>query len=251
MNYSILNNEQSLFIGIALLVGIAILLAIKIAKLKKHNKRMNAKYCAKPFEEFISEFTDKTSSTQDLCDRGRELFDELQKRIKDADKELSGIDYGIIPPTFRFDDSEGLKKQIKTSHEKQLQAVVDDQAIESISSWTVYGSKKKGDLLIQAYRSLMLKAFNNEFDTIRKAMRHSTYDTACNKLDRLHETITKLGEVARVEITYHYLRLKEEELSIWHEELERKQALKGSGTPVVSRLFILSSTLLVVLPILV
>ncbi len=226
MDVSFLQNEQVPLAIILIFVGLIIMAAVKTTKLKELNKKMDAEYRAKPLEDIVAEFTKKALSTQEAHDRGQVLFEELQKRILSADKELSGIVYGIIPPAFSFEDSEELKNKIKACHERQLQTILQDKAVVSSITWTVHGSKKKGDQLIQAYRHLMLKAFNNEFDTIRKAMRHSTYDTASNKLGRLHKTITKLGEVASVKITYHYKHLKKDELSLWHEELERKQELK-------------------------
>ncbi|MCU7376423.1 DUF4041 domain-containing protein [Paucibacter sp. O1-1] len=93
------------------------------------------------------------------------------------------------------------------------------------SSWTWYGSKSKGTEMVIAYQNLLLKAFNAEFDVIRRQMRHSTYETARKKLLRLEEQLAKLGETTNVCISNEYVDLKVHELLTWHKELEHKEEL--------------------------
>ena len=50
--------------------------------------------------------------------------------------------------------------------------------------------------MLIAYRSLLLKAFNAEFDAIRKQMRYATRETAKKKLHKLDEVLASLGETA-------------------------------------------------------
>ena len=80
--------------------------------------------------------------------------------------------------------------------------------------------------MVSDYRHLLLKAFNAEFDAIRKTMRHSTYNTAVNKLTRLEEQLDKLGETANVTISGEYYQLKINELNAWHRDLLHRERLK-------------------------
>ena len=88
--------------------------------------------------------------------------------------------------------------------------------------------------MVSDYRHLLLKAFNAEFDAIRKTMRHSTYNTAVNKLTRLEEQLDKLGETANVTISGEYYQLKINELNAWHRDLLHRERLKQERKLYVS-----------------
>ena len=180
----------------------------------------------KTVNEIVIELQQSFQNVQQKITTGKPIFDKLTKSLLNNAEQLKYIDVGLLPPTFKFDDREFLKKQTRECLEQQFTIIKRGGATTAYSNWEWFGSRSKGTQMVNAYQSLLLKAFNAEFDAIRKQMRHSTYDTALKKLYRLEEQLEKLGETANVTISREYFTLKVKELRIWHSELEHKEELK-------------------------
>lgn len=181
---------------------------------------------SKTVEEIVNELQQSFQDVEQKLSSGKPIFDKLKETLNHNADQLKYIDVGLLPPTFKFDDRESLKKQIEESIEQQFKLIKSGGATTAYSNWEWFGSKSKGTQMVNAYQSLLLKAFNAEFDVIRKQMRHSSYDTAIKKLYRLEEQLEKLGETANVTISHEYFDLKVEELHIWHSELMHKEEMK-------------------------
>jgi hypothetical protein len=198
----------------------------KSKKLKIEIERKEKTLESKPLDQIVNELQLSFKEIEQKVIAGNPVFEQLNESLKHNTKKLEYIDVGLLPPTFKFDDRESLKVQIGECIEKQFIVIKRDGATTAYSNWEWFGSKSKGTQMVNAYQSLLLKAFNAEFDFIRKQMRHSSYDTAIKKLYRLEEQLEKLGETANVAISHDYFILKVEELRIWHCELEYKEKLK-------------------------
>tara|TARA_R110002110_G_scaffold304158_5_gene518293 strand:+ start:273 stop:1613 length:1341 start_codon:yes stop_codon:yes gene_type:complete len=178
----------------------------------------------------VTEIIDKLASEEMIINKkfedGQLTFQKLETELNKSKEALKSIDVGLLPPVYSFDDSEFLKDKITALLEQQLSCIQSGEAVTMLSSWTWDGSSSKGNAMLAGYNYLTLKAFNTEFDVIRKQMRHSSFDTACNKLNRLQEQLSKLGETANVVVSYEYILLKVDELKVWHDELVRRENLK-------------------------
>lgn len=179
----------------------------------------------KSVEEIANELKKSFQDVQQKKSAGQSVFQQLIEPLQHNKDRLAFIDAGLLPPAFKFDDTELLKEQIYQCREQQLILILRGDATTAYSSWTWDGSKSKGTEMVIAYQNLLLKAFNAEFDVIRKQMRHSTYETARKKLLRLEEQLAKLGETTNVCISGEYVALKTQELLTWHKELEHKEEL--------------------------
>jgi len=157
---------------------------------------------------------------------GEKFVISVNNSLAESELKSQMINVGLIPPTFCFTDSETLKEEIKNYQEEQYKLVKSDKATKAMSDWTWFGSRGKGEQMVESYRYLLLKAFNAEFDFIRKQMRHTSFDTAKSKLERLNEQLARLGETANVSIDWNYANLRFKELQVWHKELLRKETLK-------------------------
>jgi len=181
---------------------------------------------SKTVEEIVNELQESFQEVEQKLISGKPVFDKLKETLKHNADQLKYIDVGLLPPTFQFDDRESLKKQVEECLEQQFKLINSGGATTAYTNWEWFGSKSKGTQMVNAYQSLLLKAFNAEFDVIRKQMRHSSSDTAIKKLYRLEEQLEKLGETANVTISNEYFNLKVEELHVWHYELKHKEELK-------------------------
>ncbi len=179
----------------------------------------------KSVAEIVSDLNKSFQDVQQKKSAGQSIFQQLTESLRYNEDRLAFVDAGLLPPAFKFDDTELLKEQINQCRERQLILILRGDATTAYSNWTWDGSKSKGTEMVVAYQNLLLKAFNAEFDVIRKQMRHSTYETARKKLQRLEEQLAKLGETTNVCISDEYVDLKVHELLTWHKELEHKEEL--------------------------
>ena len=159
-------------------------------------------------------------------DVGKEHFSSLKKELDDLNDKVEALGYGLRNPVFRHDDPEDLKNRIKEIRQRQFECIKAGIATSAYSNWDWCGSRSDGDKMVKAYSELLLNAFNAEFESIRRSMKHSTGNIAQGKLDRLVEQLDRLGEAVNCEISYGYQRLKGEELSAWHDGLEAREQAK-------------------------
>ncbi|MCZ2722972.1 DUF4041 domain-containing protein [Marinomonas sp. 15G1-11] len=159
-------------------------------------------------------------------DEGRLVIkkaEDLESTLKD---QVDQIELGLSPPVFSYNHPETFKLKIDACRDAQYITIKNGDATYASSQWTFFGSVSDGNAMVADYKSLQLKAFNAEFETIVRKMRHSTIETAKNKLEKLHNQLTKLGETANVAVSRDYFWMKEKELLVWAEYLNDQQTKK-------------------------
>jgi len=222
--------NQLTWIVLTLLTAVTLVMAYftfqKRKSLASEIERKEQALETKSVNEIVHDLQQSFQETEYKITDGRSIYEQLQEALKQNTQQLKYIDVGLLPPTFKFDDRESLKVKIEECLEQQFQIIKRGVATTAFSNWEWFGSKSKGTQMVNTYQNLLLKAFNAEFDVIRKKMRHSSHDAAIKKLYRLEEQLEKLGETANVTISHEYFNLKVRELSIWHSELEHKEELK-------------------------
>ncbi|MEZ9740005.1 DUF4041 domain-containing protein [Vibrio splendidus] len=180
----------------------------------------------KSVEEIVLDLDSQISDIEAKIEHGKPIYSRLKDKATKNNGKMKFINVGLFPPAYKFDDSQSLKDKVATCIERQYRVIESGRATSAYSDWDWFGSKAKGAQMVTSYQRLLLKAFNAEFDMIRKKMRHSSFDIALNKLDRLEQQLEKLGETANVAISQEYFNLKVEELSIWHKEMLHKEKAK-------------------------
>ncbi len=213
-------SSVSVTIATACLIITAIIL-IKLTQVRKYINSRKKELSEKSIEEILTVINAEHIEIQAKIKNGRMIASELFQRLDEVSEQIKHINVGLIPPTFEITDSESLKQNILNARDKQFELIQRGAATDSYTDWTWFGSKADGAKMVNDYCLLLLKAFNAEFEAIRKAMRVKTYDTAVQKIRRSMEQLAKLGETTNVSIAYDYYRLKIEELTIWHNELQR------------------------------
>lgn len=177
-------------------------------------------------EDLVSSIQQQKGDTQIKIDAGRLRIRQAREFLDQLEPQVAQIKVGLTPPTFRYDDSEELKEQIRSCRAEQYDLIALNKATVSYSEWEWFGSKTVGNQMLADYRYLLLKAFNSEFEVIVRKMRAKTIETAVDRLQKLHDQLTKLGETANVEVAHEYLQLKEKELYFWGLELTNREKLK-------------------------
>jgi hypothetical protein len=177
-------------------------------------------------DEVIIKLKAEIKSIEVSIEKGEAVFNTLKAPLDESQMKYDLIELGLVPPTFSFDDSESIKEKIEECQLEQYKIVTASKATDSLTNWTWFESRDKGQKMVDAYCHLLLKAFNAEFDFIRKQMRYASFEAAKTKFEKLLEQLAKLGETASVSISWDYANLKFKELQIWHNELIRKEKIK-------------------------
>ena len=91
----------------------------------------------------------------------------------------------------------------------------DGGAIEAAKGWTVNGSAAQGRKMVNDFSKLMLRAYNAEADNLVRGLKPYKLSPSVDRLDKVADTIARLGKTMdiRVAVPYHRLRIKELELT--------------------------------------
>jgi len=206
------------------------MLSLRNAFISKRTKveiqRLETLLIEESVSQRVEELNAKCFEAEQNIDAGKGHFSKLEALLQKAGSQVDYINVGLLPPTYRFDDRESLKESINNCRTEQLALIKENGATRAFTTYTWDESAAKGLKMVNDYRHLLLKAFNAEFDFIRKKMRLTTFTTAKDKLKRLVEQLEKLGETTGVSISSEYLNLKIQELKVWHGELKYKEKQK-------------------------
>ena len=111
--------------------------------------------------------------------------------------------------------------------------IANGGAINSVQGWTVNGSTTEGAKMIKEFSKLMLRAYNGEVDDALRTLKPYKVDAAIDRLNKVEESIEKLGKTMSIAIndTYHQLRISElklnaDYLAMKEEEKEKQKEEK-------------------------
>ena len=219
-----------LSVGISLLGLVLLMLGIKkkvrSSRLKENTDVKEERLRKHSKEALVERIDAETKPISKNLFAAQEIATRLRERLEENLISVGKIEAGLTPPIFCHTDSESLKAKIKDIRLKQFEIIKAGQATDAFGNWTWFGSRDKGQQMLTAYRSLLLKAFNAEFDAIRKQMRYATWETAEKKLYNLDDVLANLGETAGCHISSQYRAYKFRELDTWWKELELKEKKK-------------------------
>lgn len=120
-------------------------------------------------------------------------------------------------------------KEVLTELRKQIRgAVRDGHAVSATTAnWTVNDSKSKGRKMIRDTSKLLLRAYNNEADTLVDKLRPHRIEAAIARLDKSRAAINRLGaQPMEIAITAQYHELRTVELRLAADWLKKKDEEK-------------------------
>lgn len=90
----------------------------------------------------------------------------------------------------------------------------DGGAVLASTTWTVNGSASEGRAMVRDFSKLMLRAFNAEADNLVRGLKPYKLPAAIDRLEKVAATIERLGKTMNVRISTPYLKLRERELEL-------------------------------------
>lgn len=170
---------------------------------------------------------------REMIEQKQEELRKVEKKYKEKSSDLIMLDdtyemesFSLYRPKYDFANSDGYKEQLEIIREKQKQMIRDKEAAICEHSWTVEGSRTKGEAFANEMIKLFLRSFNNECDIAIQSVRFSNYDRCVTRIEKSFETINKLGKINTVHLSAKYKQLKLKELDLAYEYQRKKQEEK-------------------------
>jgi hypothetical protein len=136
---------------------------------------------------------------------------QLESRLVHSSNALMLQEIGVYEYSHPLDSSVKFQVELEKVETEQKVLIKEDRAVTGTSKWAINGSDKEGAKMIGDLKKLMLRTYNNEADTLVRAMKPYGLDTAKDRLVKCRDTIAKLGVSMKLAVNdeYHKLRLKE------------------------------------------
>jgi seryl-tRNA synthetase len=173
----------------------------------------------------VSELESKRSALEQFKDVAERAAADIQ-RLQAEYAELSRLvietretailqEVGIYEYRHPLDDAPAYKARLSGIQAKVKDAVKAGSAVRGSTNWTVNGSTRDGARMVREFSKLMLRAYNNEAESIVRTLKPYTLESSIARLDKARDTITKLGGTMNIRVTdsYHELRRQELELT--------------------------------------
>lgn len=182
---------------------------------------------------------EKDALVSEIENKNKELYDlniKMQKTnlaISQAEKELVNVnsaiemqEFGVYKPNFVFANSDLYKDALSDVRERQKKCIKDNKACTGKTDWQVNGSASKGKAMVRDTQKLLLRAFNVECDDIVNNVKISNFDKSVDRIYKISDQISKLGNIMSISITQTYINLKIEEVKLALDFQQKKQEEK-------------------------
>lgn len=183
----------------------------------------------KRVDELGKSEAEKTESIKKLSQEIDEINSEIElkkKEIINLNDDIVMQDFGLYRPQFDFANALIYKDKLSEIRSLQKQLIKDKMAVTGKSNWEVNGSKAQGKKLVSDTQKLLLRAFNSECDDIVSRVRYTNFDRSLERINKLGDTISKLGTVMGISITSEYMNAKRKELRLAFEYQQKKEQEK-------------------------
>ena len=125
------------------------------------------------------------------------------------------LDFGIYQPKFDFGTSKDYKNKISEIIDRQREMVKD--AIYSSVEVYILDNKTAGNKMINTYKKIAMRCFNNETSTIMKNVKWNNVIQSEQKIQKSYKAVNDFLSSLKMHLKKDYLDLKIEELNARYE----------------------------------
>ncbi|MDY3036029.1 MAG: DUF4041 domain-containing protein [Absicoccus sp.] len=176
--------------------------------------------------EDLEKLDDKLSQQKNELSAINAQIEDAKSNLFDINSDVELQDFGIYTPKYNCMDSNEYSEKIKICRKKQKFMISNKSALSFFDGWTLDGSKTKGRAMNNDNMKMVLRAFNNECDSIIDKVKFNNIDKISKQIDKAADAIDKLNKRNRIAITSKYKQLKHEELDLVYEYRRKKQEEK-------------------------
>lgn len=174
----------------------------------------------------VAELEAKKERLEKEIDKRTSKIDALKKEAIFFEDAITFQEFGLYTPRYDFVTSEEYKEELDRIRDAQKKLIKNDKAIIGATTWTVNGSKSKGNKMIADMKKLFLRAFNSDCEDVISKVKYNNFDMSLKKIRQSANSIEKLGKSMSLQITKKYIDWKEEELTLAFEYQQKKQEEK-------------------------
>ena len=174
----------------------------------------------------VAELEAKKERLEKEIDKRTSKIDALKKEAVFLEDAITFQEFGLYTPRYDFVTSEEYKEELDRIRDAQKKLIKNDKAIIGATTWTVNGSKSKGNKMIADMKKLFLRAFNSDCEDVISKVKYNNFDMSLKKIRQSANSIEKLGKSMSLQITQKYIDWKEEELTLAFEYQQKKQEEK-------------------------
>lgn len=208
----------------------------KIEELNKEIERLGA--LVEGLSKFgalgILEVKTEISSLEENKKKLSEELIKINKEISEAKASLIETqeiamlqEVGIYQYTSILDTSEGYSDKIAEIRGKiKERNIANGGAIRTAQGWTVNGSTAEGAKMVKEFSKLMLRTYNGEVDDAIRTLKPFKLQAAVDRVNKVEQSIEKLGKTMQIEIDNDYHKLRVEEICLTADFLSKKEEEK-------------------------
>jgi hypothetical protein len=150
-------------------------------------------------------------------------LDEARKSIVETEDLALLQEAGIYRYRHPLTDAVAYTNELAVI-EDRMKAMVrkDGGAVQATTNWTVNGSAAQGRAMVRDFSKLMLRAFNAEADNLVRGLKPYKLATAIERLNKVADTIERLGKTMQIRISTPYLQLRVRELELTADFLQKQ-----------------------------
>ncbi|MFI7452198.1 DUF4041 domain-containing protein [Nonomuraea sp. NPDC049714] len=140
---------------------------------------------------------------------------EIEHRIVQTEETVLLQEVGVYEYRHPLSDAVAYKDQLVRVKARIKEMTKEGQAVVGATSWQVNGSAAEGRKMVRDFSKLMLRAYNAEADNCVRTMRPYKLQSSIDRLEKVVETIVKLGRTMHIHVhpDYHRTRIQELELT--------------------------------------
>ncbi len=154
-------------------------------------------------------------------------LDEVQKGIVATEDAALLQEVGVYQYRHPLTDAVAYQAELaRISDEIKAMNRKDGGAILASTQWTVNGSASEGRKMVREYSKLMLRAFNAEADNIVRGLKPYQLPRSVERLDKVADTIERLGHTMQIRIAPQYQSLRIRELELTADFLQKQAEQK-------------------------
>lgn len=164
--------------------------------------------------------------SEELVKLNKDILDT--KNILIETHEIAMLqEVGVYQYTSILDTSEGYAEKISEIRSNiKERNITNGGAIRAAQGWTVNGSTTEGAKMVKEFSKLMLRAYNGEVDDAIRTLKPFKLQAAVDRVNKVEQSIEKLGKTMKIEIDDSYHKLRIEEICLTADFLSKKEEEK-------------------------
>ncbi len=153
----------------------------------------------------------------------QEERERLAREIVETREIIALQEVGVYGYSHRLEHALAYKEALAQLGDGIRKAIKAGTAVVGTTQWSINGSQKDGAKMVADFCKLMLRAYNNEVDNTVCDLKPFMLDAAIQRLEKVRQTIQKLGAAMRIEVTQSYHVLRIEELRLTADYLAKRE----------------------------